>query len=158
MFTSCNNFRKKTWQLNWWGTFYIRGRSQTIGLQEERGRWLKKLTFCKHLYRRKCKRRGVGGQNKPILVNVVCERPLSVMCITKLMSHHPWRLGLWNNNVKWVEPHDNFHYLTYVLEWTSGTLVEMVEYHQRSNNKKMQLLSSTRHNLLHFSFYGRKFN
>ena len=31
--------------------------------------------FCKHLYHRKCKRSGVGGQKKPNLVNVVCERP-----------------------------------------------------------------------------------
>ena len=37
---------------------------------------LKKTTFCKPLYHRKCKRRGVGGQKKPNLVNVVCERPL----------------------------------------------------------------------------------
>ena len=47
-----------------------------LRLQEEGGRWSKKSTFCKHLYHRKCKRRGVGGQNKPNLVNVVCERPL----------------------------------------------------------------------------------
>ena len=39
------------------------------------GRWSKKSTFCKLLYHRKCKRRGVGGQKKPNLVNVVCERP-----------------------------------------------------------------------------------
>ena len=32
--------------------------------------------FCKLLYHRKCKRRGVGGQKKSNLVNVVCERPL----------------------------------------------------------------------------------
>ena len=37
---------------------------------------VKKSTFCKLLYHRKCKRRGVGGQKKPNLVNVVCERPL----------------------------------------------------------------------------------
>ena len=30
--------------------------------QEEGGRWSKKLTFCKLLYHRKCKRRGVGGK------------------------------------------------------------------------------------------------
>ena len=47
-----------------------------LRLQEEGGRWSKKLTFCKLLYHRKCKRRGVGGQKKPNLVNVVCERPL----------------------------------------------------------------------------------
>ena len=34
------------------------------------------MTFCKLLYHRNCKRRGVGGQKKPNLVNVVCERPL----------------------------------------------------------------------------------
>ena len=33
-------------------------------LQEEGGRWSKKLTLCKLLYHRKCKRRGVGGQKK----------------------------------------------------------------------------------------------
>ena len=48
-----------------------------LRLQEEGGRWSKKLTFCKPLYHRKCKRRGVGGQKKPNLVNVVCERPLN---------------------------------------------------------------------------------
>ena len=40
------------------------------------GRWSKKSTFYKLLYHRKCKRRGVGGQKKPNLVNVVCEHPL----------------------------------------------------------------------------------
>ena len=34
---------------------------------------VKKLTFCKLLYHRKCKRRGVGCQKKTNLVNVVCE-------------------------------------------------------------------------------------
>ena len=47
-----------------------------LRLQEEEGRWSKKLTFCKLLYHRKCKQRGVGGQKKTNLVNVVCERPL----------------------------------------------------------------------------------
>ena len=47
-----------------------------LRLQEEVGRWSKKSTFCKLLYHRKCKRRGVGGQKKPNFVNVVCERPL----------------------------------------------------------------------------------
>ena len=37
-----------------------------------------KSTFCKLLYHRKCKQRGVGGQKKPNLVNVVCERPLMI--------------------------------------------------------------------------------
>ena len=50
-------------------------RSQTI-IQEEGGRWLKKFTFCKLLYHRKCKQRWVGGQKKTNLVIVVCERPL----------------------------------------------------------------------------------
>ena len=40
------------------------------------GRWSKKSTICKLLYHRKCKQRGIGGQKKPNLVNVVCERPL----------------------------------------------------------------------------------
>ena len=35
-----------------------------LRLQEEGGRWSKKSTFCKPLYHRKCKRRGVGGQKK----------------------------------------------------------------------------------------------
>ena len=50
--------------------FHPRERSQTT-----EGRWSKKSTFCKLLYHRKCKRKGVGGQKKPNLVNVVCERP-----------------------------------------------------------------------------------
>ena len=50
-------------------------------LQEEGGRWSKKLTFCKPLYHRKCKWRGVGGRKKPNLVNVVCERPLRLLII-----------------------------------------------------------------------------
>ena len=33
------------------------------------------MIFCKPLNHRKCKRRGVGGQKNPNLVNVVCERP-----------------------------------------------------------------------------------
>ena len=40
------------------------------------GKKKKKYTFLKSLYHRKCKPRGVGGQKKPNLVNVVCERPL----------------------------------------------------------------------------------
>ena len=43
----------------------------------KRGRWSKISTFCKLIYHRKCKRRGVGGQKKTNFVNVVCERPLS---------------------------------------------------------------------------------
>ena len=53
------------------------GAVHKLRLQEEGGRWSKKSTFCKLLYHRKCKRRGVGGQKKTNLVNVVCERPLS---------------------------------------------------------------------------------
>ena len=52
------------------------GAVHKLRLQEEGGRWSKKLTFCKLLYHRKCKRRGVGGQKKTNLVNLVCERPL----------------------------------------------------------------------------------
>ena len=52
------------------------GAVHKLRLHEEGGRWSKKSTFCKLLYRRKCKRRGVGGQKKTNLVNVVCERPL----------------------------------------------------------------------------------
>ena len=53
------------------------GAVHKLRLQEEGGRWSKKLTFCKLLYHRKCKRRGLGGQKKSNLVNVVCERPLT---------------------------------------------------------------------------------
>ena len=49
-----------------------------LRLQEEKGRWSKKLIFFKLLYHRKCKRRGIGGQKKPNFVNVVCECPLLV--------------------------------------------------------------------------------
>ena len=35
-----------------------------LRLQEEGGRWSKKSTFCKLLYHRKYKWRGVGGQKK----------------------------------------------------------------------------------------------
>ena len=48
-----------------------------LRLQEEGGRWSKKLTFCKLLYHKKCKQMGVGGQKKPNFVNIVCERPLT---------------------------------------------------------------------------------
>ena len=43
----------------------ILGDVHKLRLQEEGGRWSKKLTFCKLSYHRKCKRRGVGGQKKP---------------------------------------------------------------------------------------------
>ena len=55
------------------------GAIHKLRLQEEVGRWSKQSTFCKLLYHRKCKWRGVGGQIKPNLVNVVCERPLEWM-------------------------------------------------------------------------------
>ena len=44
-----------------------------LRLQEEGGRWSKKLTFCKLSYHRKRKWRRVGGQKKSNFVNVVCE-------------------------------------------------------------------------------------
>ena len=50
------------------------GAVNKLRLQKEGGRWSKKLTFCKLLYHRKCKPRGVGGPKKQNLVNVVCER------------------------------------------------------------------------------------
>ena len=53
--------------------------------------WSKKSTFCKFLYHGKCKRRGVGGQKKTNLVNVVCERPLIQMTNT-----HP-EATMWTN-------------------------------------------------------------
>ena len=43
----------------------------------------KKSTFCKLLYRRKCKRSGISGQKKTNLVNVVCEHPLKGPFISK---------------------------------------------------------------------------
>ena len=55
---------------------FVLGGVHKLRLQDEGGRWSKKLTFCKPLYHRQSKRRGVGGQKKPNLVNVVCERPL----------------------------------------------------------------------------------
>ena len=48
-------------------------------LQEKGGSWSKKSTFCKLLYHRKCKWRGVGGQKKSNLINVVCKRPLTLI-------------------------------------------------------------------------------
>ena len=57
------------------------GAVHKLSLQEEGGRWSKKSTICKLLYHRKCKRRGVGGQKKPNLVNVVCERPLMLLVL-----------------------------------------------------------------------------
>ena len=47
------------------------GAVHKLRLQEEGGRWSKKSTFCKPLYHRKCKRRGVGGQK-----NKSCKRSL----------------------------------------------------------------------------------
>ena len=58
--------------------FSVLGGVHKLRLQEEGGRWSKKKFFCKLLYHKKCKRRGVGGQKKPNFVNVVCERPLSI--------------------------------------------------------------------------------
>ena len=54
------------------------GAVHKLRLQGEGGRWSKKSTFCKLLYHRKCKPKGVGGQKKKNLVNVVCECPLSL--------------------------------------------------------------------------------
>ena len=48
-----------------------KGAVHELRLQEEGGRWSKKSTFCKLLYHRKCKQRGVGGQKKQNFVNVV---------------------------------------------------------------------------------------
>ena len=36
-------------------------------------------TFCQRLYHRKCHHRRIGGQKSPNLVNVVCERPPTVL-------------------------------------------------------------------------------
>ena len=60
----------------------VRGRSQTMFTRG--GEVVKNLTFCKLLYHRKCKWRGVGGQKKPNLVNVICERPLTAYTTTIL--------------------------------------------------------------------------
>ena len=67
----------KQWPLPMNSLFFLGG-VHKLCLQEEGGRWSKKLTFCKLLYHRKCKQRGVGGQKKTNLVNVVCERPQKV--------------------------------------------------------------------------------
>ena len=56
----------------------ILGVVHKLSFQEEGGRWSKKLTFCKLLYQRKYKRKGIGGQKKPNFVNIVCECPLLV--------------------------------------------------------------------------------
>ena len=73
------------------------GAVHKLRLQEEGGRWSKKLTFCKLLYHRKCKRRGVGGQKKQNFLNVVCERPLieysiscqlAINCILPIQKHY----------------------------------------------------------------------
>ena len=42
-----------------------------LRLPEEGGRWSKKSSFCKLLYHRKCKGRGVGGQKKLNFVNII---------------------------------------------------------------------------------------
>ena len=63
---------------------YHLGVVHKLCLQEEGGRWPKKLTFFKLLYHRKCKPMGVGDQKKTNLVNVVCERPLTVILLRKL--------------------------------------------------------------------------
>jgi hypothetical protein len=54
--------------------FNCLGAVHKLRLQEEGCMWSKKSTFCQRLYHRKCQRRGVGGQKKRNLVNVVCER------------------------------------------------------------------------------------
>jgi hypothetical protein len=58
------------------------------------GRWSKKSTFCKLLFHRKCKWRGVGGQKKPNLLKVACERPIRGHSITMWTKCYPifnWR-------------------------------------------------------------------
>ena len=39
-----------------------------------------------YMYHRKCKRRGVGGQKRTNLVNVVCERPLKLYQIRRYVG------------------------------------------------------------------------
>ena len=67
-------------------SMYYLGAVHKLRLQEEGGRWSKRLTFCKLLYHTKCKRRGVGGQKKTNLVTVVFERPLREGNINCLME------------------------------------------------------------------------
>ena len=55
--------------------FLPQGADHKLRIQEKGGRLSKKSTSCKLLYHIKCKRRGVGGQKKTNLVNLVCERP-----------------------------------------------------------------------------------
>ena len=65
------------------------GAIHKLRLLEEGGMWSKKLTFCKRLYHRKCILRGVGGQKKPNLVNVVYERPPSLLAKEGFIKEHP---------------------------------------------------------------------
>ena len=60
---------------------------------------VKKSTFCKLLYHKKCKQRGVGGENKTNFVNIVCERPLVLwMNITvKYFSTDQWKLQIFRS-------------------------------------------------------------
>ena len=59
---------------------------------------VKKLTLCKLLYRRKCKRREVDGQKKPNFVNVVCERPLIITNIQNFTLNLSFDM-MWTKNV-----------------------------------------------------------
>ena len=68
----------------------VYGAVHKLRLQEEVCRWSKKSTFCKLLFRRKY--RGLGGQKKTNLVNVVCERPLSVFYV--FIKSFFFRIGL----------------------------------------------------------------
>ena len=49
-----------------------------LRLQEEGGRWSKILTFLNFYTIENVNGGGVGGHKKSNLVNVVCERPLSI--------------------------------------------------------------------------------
>ena len=58
------------WQFSEWdGMTAMLGAVHELRLQEEGGKWSKKFKFCfcKLLYYRKCKQRGVGGQKIQIL-------------------------------------------------------------------------------------------
>ena len=52
----------------------VRGRSQTTFTRRV---GLKMSTFCQHSYRRKCQRRGAGGQKKPKSCQRSCLGPYS---------------------------------------------------------------------------------
>ena len=85
------------------------------------------MTFCKHLYHRKCKRRGVRGQKKPNLVNVVCERPLSgISCYMTIywppnIRHCDCTMKYWFIKKEWHSLQKNCQENQKNIHWNSVT-------------------------------------